>query len=72
MAILSTFATKNARTLVRVNLGNFPPNTKATLTCFMYSQLKLENENFCFRLPLCYIPQYLFGNGESAGTEEIE
>jgi len=37
MAVLATYATTTSRSLVRVNIGNFPPKSKATITCFMHT-----------------------------------
>ena len=64
MAVLASHATKNNRTLIKVQLGNFPPNSRAVLTCQMFGELTYEKlmEAFNFRLPLTYVPRYLLGN----------
>ena len=63
MAVLATHASKS-RELIKVQLGNFPPNSQATLICDMFGELEYEKlmEAFCFRLPLTYVPKYLLGN----------
>lgn len=62
--MLATHATVNSRSLIKVQLGNFPPNSRATLNCEMFGELTYEKlmEAFVFRLPLTYVPRYLFGN----------
>ena len=44
---------------MRIKIGNFPPNSKATLTVLMYSQLEEELGDYSFKLPLKYIPKYV-------------
>ena len=55
MAVLAQHVTVNKKSVISCNLGNFPPNSKATLTCFMSTQLPVNTEGFAFRLPLCFI-----------------
>ena len=62
MAVLAQHVSSQSRNLIRVNMGNFPPRSLAKLTCFMYTELPIEDDSFCFRLPLSYIPKYMFGN----------
>ena len=64
MAVLAESVTREKRNLIRVRMGNFPPRSRAVLTCFMYSELKFDAYSNCFvyRLPLTFVPVYLFGN----------
>lgn len=61
LGVLATHASVNSRELIKVQLGNFPPNTRATLTCMMFGELTYEKlmQSFMFRLPLTYVPKYL-------------
>ena len=61
--VLNSYASVRKRGMQSIKIGNFPQRTKVILTCSMMKQLPVEDEGFCFRLPLTYIPQYLFGNG---------
>ena len=62
MAVLGQYVAGKTRSMIKVQMGNFPPKTRAVLTCFMYTALTIEDESTCFRLPLCYIPKYLLQN----------
>jgi len=62
LAVLATHAAPHDSTLIKINMGSFPPRSKAILTCFMYSTLDSEDGSYCFRFPMAYIPKYLFGN----------
>lgn len=70
--MLATHATEDSRALMKVQLGNFPPNSRATVICDMFGELTYESlmEAFCFRLPLTYVPKYLFGNNGSDEKKE--
>jgi len=57
--LLAGHSSSGNRGQIKINLGNFPKNHKAVVTCFMYTQLAKEGSSFNFRLPLTYIPQYL-------------
>jgi len=59
---MATHASSHDHTLIKINMGNFPPRSKAIITCFMYSKLDIEDESCCFRFPMTYVPKYLFGN----------
>ena len=41
MPILAKTVTRDKRSLIKVSMGNFPPNSKAILTCTMNSKLPL-------------------------------
>ena len=59
LAVIATTVSRKMRSLIRVQMGNFPANSKSTLTCSMFHQLPLKGDNYIFRLPLTYIPPYL-------------
>ena len=70
MAVMAQTVTVKRKNLIRVNLGNFPPKSKAKLTCIMFSSLDLNlkqpgKTSRSFRLPLCFVPEYIFGNSGS-------
>ena len=44
---------------MRIQLGNFPSNSKAHLTVLCYSQLEIEDLSWCLRLPTTFTPRYL-------------
>lgn len=64
MAVHAEPVSQKMRSLMHVRIGNFPPNSRAVLTCYMYSELSYEHltESYVYRLPLTYIPHYLIGN----------
>ena len=56
-AVMATHVSRrNSKPIVKVILGNFAPRTIATLTCFISCKLKMENDSFVFRIPICYKP----------------
>mmetsp|Transcript_643 Transcript_643/g.747 ORF Transcript_643/g.747 Transcript_643/m.747 type:complete len:127 (+) Transcript_643:469-849(+) len=55
-AVLAQTVSRKKKSLIRVNMGNFPPRSKATLTCVMYASTMSEGDLRTFRLPLCFIP----------------
>ena len=44
---------------MRIQLGNFPANSKAHLTVSCYRQLEIEDLSWCLRLPTTFTPRYL-------------
>lgn len=56
MPILAQTVTRDNRNLIKVSMGNFPPNSKATLVCTMHAKLPLINDEYNLRIPICYIP----------------
>ena len=50
-------------------MGNFPPNSRSTLTCSMFHKLNCYYE---FRLPLTFIPPYLYQGDESIQSSLVE
>ena len=66
MAVKAQYVTHKMRDLIRVDMGNFPPNSKATLTCHMNTHLKVEDGSSVFRLLMCYVPKYMFPQNEQA------
>lgn len=74
VALLATHAVENSRSLMKVQLGNFPPNSRAKVICNMFGELTYESlmEAFCFRLPLTYVPKYLLGNNGGMSDEKQE
>ena len=67
MAVIAKTVTRKSRNLIRVQMGNFPQNSRAVLTCSMFHKLPLIGDHFQFRLPLNYIPPYLRGEEVPAG-----
>jgi hypothetical protein len=63
MPVMASYAATNRRNMLKVQMGNFPAMSKAQLKCFMVAQLPVEDGCYCFKLPLCYIPEYMVGNG---------
>eukprot|EP00347_Sterkiella_histriomuscorum_P017977 403347255 len=57
-AIVGSF-TKTQRDMVRVVIGNFPPNSSAVVKCFFHSKLDIEDISYCLRLPMSYVPRYM-------------
>ena len=51
--------TKTERSSMRIQLGNFPANSKAHLTVSCYRQLEIEDLSWCLRLPTTFTPRYL-------------
>ena len=71
VAVLASHASSKSTGLMRVKIGNFPPNSVAIITCFMYSELTYERpKGYVFRLPLTYVPKYMLGNEPGSTTGE--
>ena len=61
-AILATLPPANAiktRKLLKIALGNMPALAKANLRAFCSQKLDIEDESYCFRIPMTYVPAYL-------------
>ena len=58
MPVLTQYITTNKRSMITCNMGNFPPNSRATLTCFMTAQLENDCDRFSLRLPLTFIQPF--------------
>ena len=63
-AVMGRFVTKNTRDMMRVNIGNFPGQSRATLIVLYYQKLDIEDLSYCLRIPMSYIPPYM---GDLAG-----
>ena len=57
-AVISTI-NKAHRDMVRISVGNFPPQSTAVLTLFYYQHLSFEDVSYCLRIPTTYIPKYV-------------
>ena len=42
-------------------LGNFPPRSRAYLKAQITSKLELDDQSFCFKLPMAFVPPYMGG-----------
>lgn len=47
------------KAMLRVMLGNFPPHSKAYLRAFCSQKLEFEDQSYCFRLPMAFVPTYM-------------
>ena len=47
------------RDMVRILIGNFPPNSEAQLKLFFYQKLEVEDLSYCLKIPMVYIPRYI-------------
>lgn len=59
MPVMAKYTGKRSMRKISFHLGNFPPRSKAVLTCFMSAELEREAGYHVFRLPLTYVPQYV-------------
>jgi len=50
---------RQSKNMLRVMLGNFPARSKALLKAYCVQQLEFEDQSYCFRLPLVYVPAYM-------------
>lgn len=51
--------TKTQRDMVRVSLGNFPPQSRAVVRVYYYQNMDIEDLSYCLRIPMSYIPRYM-------------
>ena len=64
-AVISTVtpATKTESiSILRIMLGNFPPRSRAYLKAQITSKLELDDQSFCFKLPMAFVPPYMGGH----------
>ena len=54
---------------MRINLANLPPRATAILSAYCSQKLEIEDESYCYRLPMSYVPAYL-GNVRKFGTND--
>jgi len=47
------------RDMMRVNIGNFPPLSTATLKIYFYQLLNIEDSSYALRIPMTYTPRYM-------------
>lgn len=68
IAVLATHAMVDNKSMIKIQLGNFPPNSRAKLTCHMFGELTYNSamQAFNFRLPLTYVPKYLLSSNNKA------
>lgn len=63
--------------IIRVGLGNFPPNRKAHLIVTWHKKLEIYDLSWCVRLPTTFTPRYqgnlplFLATGKSQKGEEI-
>ena len=58
MPVMATHARGDSRRMMRVQMGNFPPRTKAKVKCYMFGQIPSERDGYVFKIPITYIPEY--------------
>ena len=44
---------------MRIALGNMPAGSTANLRAFCSQKLTLEDQSYCYRLPMTFVPAYL-------------
>ena len=54
--------------VIRLRLGNFPPNSRARLTVELFGQLLVEDLSWCLRFPAIFIPRYTGNNPRFLAT----
>ena len=63
-AVMGGYVARQTRNMMRINIGNFPGNSRASLTVNYYQKLEIEDLSYCLRIPVTYIPPYM---GDIAG-----
>ena len=63
-AVMGGYVARQARNMMRINIGNFPGKSRAALTVNYYQKLVIEDLSYCLRIPVTYIPPYM---GDIAG-----
>ena len=48
--------------ILRIMLGNFPPRSRAYLKAQITSKLDLDDQSYCFKLPMSFVPPYMGSN----------
>jgi hypothetical protein len=56
--VTGSYSTKRTQDMFRINLGNFPPKSKCTVTLVVYQTLEVQDMGHCFRIPMQYVPRY--------------
>ena len=59
IATLPPIRTQFRHNMMRINLGGMPPLATANLRAFCNQKVELEDESYCFRLPMSYVPAYM-------------
>ena len=54
--------------VIKFNIGNFPPKSKATMVVSGFMQLEVEDLSWCFRLPLSIVPKYMGNASQFVAT----
>lgn len=57
-AVIGSY-TYSHRDMMRVSIGNFPPNSSAQMVIRYYQNLDIEDMSYCLRVPVGYIPKYM-------------
>ena len=70
IATLPPIRTQFRNNMMRMNLGGMPPLATANLRAFCNQKLELEDESYCFRLPMSYVPAYMGNVSKLASPSE--
>jgi hypothetical protein len=54
-----TESRSESKSMLRIKLGNFPPNSKAHLRAICSQKLDFEDLSYCFRIPMAFVPSYM-------------
>lgn len=55
---------------MKIRLGNMPAKSSAIVRIFCQQKLEIEDQSYCFRLPMAFIPPYM-GNASKALMEDL-
>ena len=58
--------------MMRISLGNMPPQATAHLRAFCNQKLELEDESYCYRLPFTYVPAYLGNVSNMVSLQQMQ
>lgn len=58
---------------LKVPIGQLPKNSKAVITCILYTECAMEDGAYKLSIPFKYIPESLFKNDQNSSfIEDIE
>ena len=59
LATLPPIESQMRKNIMRLALANIPPLASVTISAFCSQKLEIEDESYCYRLPMAFVPAYL-------------
>jgi len=72
IATLPPLQTQLRQEVFKISMGNMPPKSSAYLRAFCNQKLESEDQSYCLRIPIAYVPAYLGPVSNLIGQREVQ